>query len=91
MDIYCPRCGEPWDNDSLHEEVAERESFGEPASYAQVAAEFRRHGCLALRAFGAVRCKQTGSELADIARITYEALGDDMDGAASILDDYAAR
>ena len=24
MDIYCPKCAEPWDNDSLHEEVDAR-------------------------------------------------------------------
>jgi hypothetical protein len=22
MDVYCPRCGEPWELDSLHEEAA---------------------------------------------------------------------
>lgn len=24
MDLYCPRCGEPWDFDCLHEEAAAR-------------------------------------------------------------------
>lgn len=24
MDIYCPKCGEPWDMDSLHDEISHR-------------------------------------------------------------------
>ena len=39
MDIYCARCGEPWDIDSLHEEVNARQEFGE-ATFAQVRDEF---------------------------------------------------
>ena len=51
MDMICPRCTEPWDNDSLHEEVETRTSYGltnddgTSADYRQVAAEFRRYGC----------------------------------------------
>ena len=26
MDIYCRKCGEPWDNDELHEQAAENGS-----------------------------------------------------------------
>jgi hypothetical protein len=30
MDIYCPKCGEPWEIDSLHERINELNSqFGE--------------------------------------------------------------
>jgi hypothetical protein len=52
MDMICPRCTEPWDNDSLHEEVEARASYGltlehdgSVADYRQVAAEFRQYGC----------------------------------------------
>lgn len=27
-DIYCPRCGEPWDMDQLHDEIDERMDSG---------------------------------------------------------------
>lgn len=29
MDIYCKKCGEPWDMDTLHDEVGERIASGE--------------------------------------------------------------
>lgn len=35
MDVYCPKCGEPWEIDS---------------TYAKVSAAFRRDGCSALGA-----------------------------------------
>jgi hypothetical protein len=43
MDIVCPRCGEPWDPDSLHE--AYDEEAGEPISYEEAARNFPRLGC----------------------------------------------
>lgn len=30
MDIRCPKCGEPWEIDSLHEEVTERFGHWDP-------------------------------------------------------------
>ena len=94
MDLYCTRCGEPWDNDCIHEEVDARNASGETApggvtTYAQVATEFRRHGCVAFRvAFGAGQCEaRPGTEL---RAAIYDMLGDDMDGAASMFDDAEA-
>lgn len=78
MDIYCPVCGEPWDNESLHEEVALRNQVGEDTSYAVVSAEFRRDGCKAFREFGASPCtrpERTGDGMtrADMAASPHRA------------------
>lgn len=93
MDIRCPKCGEPWDNDTIHERVAElnAETVGDAGqrlvhfSYRTVAADFRKRGCAALGTDcwnGAV-----DTEAAEAAATLYELLGDDMDGAAAMLDD----
>lgn len=89
MDVRCPRCGEPWDNDSIHDEVEARQERGQQADYASVAAEFRRSGCVAFReAFGAARCeRRPGMEPISVV---YDLLGDDMDGAAAMLEDAEA-
>jgi len=88
MDIYCPRCGEPWDHDTLHEEVGARVSEGRKASYATVAAEFRRRGCEALESYGApCNPEGIGSGYAEAASALYDLLGDDMDGAAAMFED----
>lgn len=50
-DITCRIDGEPWDADTIHEEVAERAYLGEEATYSQVSAEFAAKGCQAFRAF----------------------------------------
>jgi hypothetical protein len=48
MDIYCPRCGEPWDNDELHEVAAEFD-----ATYVEIVATFKRYGCAAMQGYPA--------------------------------------
>jgi len=88
MDILCPRCGEPWDNDTIHDEVSVRREVGEPADYHNVAAEFRLRGCHTFReSIGPVVCKENDSQAAVTAGVLYDLLGDDMDGAASMLAD----
>lgn len=47
MDIRCRHCGEPYDNDTIHEEVAERAYVGNETTYTAVAAEFSKDGCKA--------------------------------------------
>ena len=86
MDIPCPRCGEPWDNDTIHEEVDYRKSLGRKTTYAKVAAEFRAKGCVTFNGQSECQIKDTFRQQA--IRQTYDLLGDDMDGAASLLDDY---
>lgn len=84
MDLYCRHCHEPWDNDSLHEEAEARNT-----TYAKVAAEFREKGCDALyRAFGAGCTDRKDGD--GVVGALYDLLGDDMDGAASMLEDAEA-
>lgn len=93
MDIICPKCAEPWDNDSIHEEVDNRRDDGDTtADYYKIAAEFRRKGC---QTFTYAWDGDCGNQLTDrqafraqLAGVAYDMLGDDMDGAASLLDDY---
>lgn len=86
MDLMCPRCGEPWDNDEFHEVAAETGS-----TYAKVAAEFRLKGCEALGTSHSTpsteKDRTYGLTRQDAATALYDLLGDDMDGAAAMLDD----
>ena len=94
MDIRCPVCGEPWDMDSLHEETEARwpgrpwrtgqghhQDDYEKNYYGRVRTEFRVKGCAALGA----RCstRQADPRLS----VLYNMLGDDLDGAASMMED----
>jgi len=92
MDIYCPKCAEPWDNDSVHEEVDARREEGRESTYRQVARQFQVKGCAALAsAFGPVSCEPASDRdltRAALASAAYELCGDDMDGASATLDDY---
>lgn len=122
MDLYCSKCGEPWDFDSLHEEAAARygipyylpnpdrfysgpkeknpeyDSDAYQRVYAKVTSEFRSKGCVALNTeFGTSECAPEGADAqtdktfgltrSEAASALYDILGDDMDGAASMLDD----
>lgn len=95
MDIYCARCGEPWDIDSLHEEVNARQEFGE-ATFAQVRDEFYSRGCVALvTAFGSLTCERSGPVTADgrlspamAMSVLVDIMGDDIDGVAAMMEDY---
>lgn len=129
MDIHCPVCGEPWDNDEVHEIAGERfrteygysydhTRDGDPeryrAFYNQAAADFRQEGC---KLFGTshnepecdghpagphdpmgqtVYCdgsckvqrdKVFGLTAAEASTALYDLLGDDMDGAAAMMED----
>lgn len=110
MDLYCPRCGEPWDIDSLHEEAELRiggrdaylrlraadrpraeEHYGRV--FKEVSESFRREGCVALREFRATTepCEPRsngGETRAALASAAYDLLGDDIDGAAAMLEDW---
>lgn len=117
MDLYCPKCGEPWDFDSLHDEAQARYAIpyyvegtknknpaydedAYQAIYRQVSAKFRTNGCEALStAFDishgspdpddAERDRTYGLTRAEAASALYDILGDDMDGAAAMLDDMS--
>lgn len=95
MDLYCPKCGEPWENDSLHDEVAARQEEDIDATYKEVAADFRSRGCEVMKFGFDGRCsapsegtdRTFGLTRQAAASALYDVLGDDMDGAAAMLDD----
>lgn len=71
MDIYCSKCGEPWDTYTLTDEGVTIESFS-------------KNGC---KVFG-VKCNEnTIDKKNSLYSEIYDILGDDVDGAASIIDD----
>jgi len=82
MDIYCPKCGEPWDLDSIHE-IADQDE----CSFDQARVRFRREGCVAL---GTSHSDDTdsGGLRALASGALMDLMGDDMDGVASMLDDF---
>lgn len=104
--MRCVNCGEPWDNDSLHEEVKARIEQGsiklkvighypwgnprydqkqyETKGYNVVAQEFREKGCAAFTSFGA-KCSARKAD--EGIKSIYDLLGDDMDGAESMIED----
>lgn len=87
MDIRCPKCGEPWDLDTIHEAADEQDS-----TYEKVSADFRSRGCVA---FGWGGCSTPSTEVDAhyglppqvAAGALYDLLGDDLDGAAAMLED----
>lgn len=86
MDIWCPRCNEPWDNDELH--IAAEEQDG---SYSEVAAQFRSEGCSALTGTPcepdiATDDDEREERLGLIAGV-YAIVGDDMDAASALIED----
>jgi hypothetical protein len=92
MDIYCGRCGEPWDNESIHDRVEELKEDGITVksvapTYDSVKRDFIKRGCVAL---GGSPCEPTGSKLAAVSQMLMEEFGDDLDGVMSDLDDFRA-
>jgi hypothetical protein len=94
MDIYCPKCGEPWDIDSIHEATAELVAENHrpyDAIFKTLLRDFQQRGCAAI----GYRCSESDTETDDSFGLTraeassalYDLLGDDIDGAASMLDD----
>jgi hypothetical protein len=80
MDILCPKCAEPWDIDELHDYAEEGGTI-----FSDVYKAFRTKGCAV--AFGdPVPCSRTeGSEARSVLA---DLLGDDVDGYASLLEDF---
>lgn len=86
-DIYCSKCGEPWDTYTFHD-IAEENG----TDYRTEIRAFQARGC---EATGWGRCSapaenvdQTfGLRPQDAAAAMYDLLGDDIDGAAAMLED----
>jgi hypothetical protein len=80
MDIYCGTCGEPWEIDTVHE-IAEENKF----SFNEALSFFNDKGCESLG------CKHNDSinlGRAQAFSALYDIMGDDVDGIASMLEDF---
>ncbi len=101
-DVRCPKCGEPWDLDCLHEETEARlmdrdvpfeqtrygRSFGEEA-YRPVFNEVRQEFYnvgCAALTSYGARC-EPGAQADPRIAMAYELLGNDLDGAIATLED----
>jgi len=96
VDIRCPICGEPWDMDCIHDAVQAKygrvgyvdgryvQSEYDPY-YSRVRDDFRRRGCVAI---GGDPCER--SERGTTAAVILDFMGDDIDGAAAMLEDAEA-
>lgn len=94
VDIKCRKCGEPWDMDCIHEEIAEQypeEPWKREGKYIQelydpyyndMRNKFIKEGC---KAFGA-KCNPSTKANPEW-QVAYELMGDDLDGVASIMED----
>ena len=87
MDIYCHRCGEPWEIDTFHDIADER---GE--TFAVVMSAFQREGCGATGWVAACeRATGDGARMrGDLSAALAEMLGDDVDGIAAMMEDLGA-
>lgn len=85
MDLYCSNCGEPWDNDEFHFIAEDFDT-----TYAKVTATFRKVGCAAVNNPNAKAptCVTVHDDVTAAAFAAYEVCGDDMDGAAALMDDF---
>jgi hypothetical protein len=82
MDVYCHNCGEPWDTWELHEIAQEME-----VPYNTLAADFRSRGCVALGQPATTCTAHPDAGRSALIAAVYDVLGDDMDGAAAMLED----
>jgi hypothetical protein len=94
MDIYCSKCAEPWDMDSIHEEIDFRYERSSPedyaGAYATVKEDFFGRGCEAFTYAISGPCTPASEDAKDKAFISaalYSAFGDDLDGIASDMAD----
>ena len=83
MDIYCRNCGEPWDNDCIHDVAQELGT-----TYAKVAKDFSARGCKALASdeYGSMNFCKPDSKASQRGLLA-DLLGDDMDGMSAMLED----
>lgn len=80
MDIRCRKCAEPIDMDELHDIAIDTGT-----TFHEVQRSFVQYGCVAL---GMVCNTQADTELAAISGALFDMLGDDIDGVASMLEDW---
>lgn len=81
MDIYC-KCREPWDMHELHEAVA----ADYYPTFTAARKAFARYGCPAMDGKATACPRGTGNDT-DLISEVYDLMGDDIDGAAAMLED----
>jgi len=100
MDIYCKRCGEPWDawgarHSDMTPEEYQRMMAGKgcPCCYGMTACD-KTVDCLDCPEYVGHRCRANKSQAlanrplrAEAMAVVHEVLGDDIDGIAATLDD----
>jgi hypothetical protein len=74
VDIYCPRCGEPWDVYSLVEDMTPEEAADLKAG----------RGCPCCKG----KPVESRPFRAEASGVLLEVLGDDIDGVAATLEDF---
>jgi hypothetical protein len=85
MDIYCPKCGEPIELDCLHDEADEQ-----GITFSQVRDNYAVKGCEALTVYGfsGGHAQEVGGMRAMASAAMFDIMGDDVDGVASMMDDF---
>lgn len=93
MDIHCPKCGEPWDMNELHDETEARIDDGRlpkdapyEKNYNVVRQEFWSRGCPAL--YGSTCNEERDGDTALASAMLHDLLGDDTDGIAAMMEDF---
>jgi hypothetical protein len=81
MDIYCPKCSEPWDLSELHTAVDE----GSAADYDDARRTFYADGCGTL--FNSRPCRENRTLRSEASLVLADVLGEDLDGVAAMLED----
>jgi len=83
MDVYCVTCGEPWDNDTLHEWADMKMT-----TYKKVAQAFQENGCKTFAGWLYGNQDHCVPDNKSAYRgVLAELLGDDLDGMSAMLED----
>ncbi len=82
MDIFCPKCAEPVELDYLHTVADDNDTTFD--------VELGRFQTLGCEAIGASHNPNRDTGRASAAAAMYDLLGDDIDGAAAMLEDFEA-
>lgn len=84
MDLLCPRCSEPWDLEELHHVYRGDDHI----PFDDARQMFYKIGCAAMDGDTVPSCNERVTLTTEATSVIYELLGDDVDGAAALLDDF---
>ena len=82
MDIYCGTCAEPVELDFLHDVAEEKNT-----TFDRVLHEFQSIGCPAV-GYAHSEVTDVRADTAMAMGALFDLLGDDVDGAAAMMEDY---